>query len=188
MAKLPVAFDPRSVDPSSGMGPDPDFVGWHQAVITDDELKRNNAGNGQYMQLTISIIDGKFKGRKLWHRLNVDHPNQTAVEIAYRELSAICHAVGWLQDIDDCVVLHNKPFMVNVGYEPPTDKTKGGNEVLGVQALTMGQQAPSPPAPRPQGGKEAPVAAATQATTPTPSPAAPTPATPPWAKKAGGRR
>lgn len=176
MAMIPHQFNPSEVDPSSGTGLDPDFTGWHPAAIIDSEMKDTKAGTGQYLQLTYEVTAGKFKGRKLWQRLNLVNQNSTAVDIAYRDLSAVCHAVGHLSQLVDSQQLHNKPLMVNVIYKPPSAQNQyGGNEVGGVQPATQGAATPQ---------AEAPVAAAAQATTPTPRASAGG-SVPPWQKRAG---
>ena len=42
----------------------------------------SQAGTGSYLNLTFEILDGNYKGRKVWSRLNLDNPNQQAVQIA----------------------------------------------------------------------------------------------------------
>ena len=87
-------FDANNVEPAAAFDPIP--AGKYLAVITDSEMKPNKAGTGSYLQLTFQIIEGEYKNRLLWARLNLDNPNATAVQIARAELSAICRAVGVL--------------------------------------------------------------------------------------------
>lgn len=170
MAQLPHgAFNAAEVDPSGGVGPDPEFTGWHKAHITDSEMKQTKAGTGQYLQMVAEVLDGKFKGRKLWIRLNLVNPNQTAVDIAYRDLSAICHAAGVL-NVSDSQQLHHRPIMVNVAFKPAAGTNPAGNEVTGYKPVGGAPQAAAP----------APAAQAAEA-----PPAAPAAAAPPWARKAG---
>ena len=75
-------FDANTVDPATDFEPLP--AGKYLAVITDSEMKPTKAGTGSYLQIVWELIDGDFKGRKLWSRLNLDNPNATAVEIAQR--------------------------------------------------------------------------------------------------------
>lgn len=170
MAQLPHgAFNAADVDPSTSIAPDPEFTGWHLCQITDSENKIAKSGRGEYLQLVAEVMDGRFKGRKLWIRLSLVNENQTAVEIAYRDLSAICHATGVMQ-VTDSVQLHHKPFMINVVYKPPSDKSQGGNEAAGYKPANSSgaPAAPVPPAPARSGaGGPQPAAASV----------------PPWAKK-----
>ena len=90
MANL-TGFDANSVNPATDFEPLP--AGKYLAIITDSEMKPTKSGSGNYLELTFQVIDGPFKGRMLWSRLNLDNPNAQAVQIAQGELSAICRAV-----------------------------------------------------------------------------------------------
>jgi len=79
-------FDANQVEPSADFETLP--AGKYEAVITESEMKPTKAGTGHYLQLTFQIIEGEFKNRFLWARLNLDNPNATAVQIARAELSA----------------------------------------------------------------------------------------------------
>jgi hypothetical protein len=110
-------FDATTVAPREDMTPlQP---GEYTAQITDSELNPTKAGNGHRLELTFEITDGPAKGRKVWANLNLDNPNPKAVEIAQRELSAICHAVGKLQ-VSDSQELHYKPMTIRVDIESST--------------------------------------------------------------------
>jgi len=121
-------FNANEVEPSSDFEVIP--PGKYVAVITDTEVKKNKAGTGSYLQLTFQVIEGEFKNRFLWARLNLDNPNATAVKIARAELSAICRAVGVLQPKDSCE-LHNLPLVITVKSRKRTDTGEAVNEVKG---------------------------------------------------------
>lgn len=104
-------FDARQVDPAEGFDPIP--AGKYLAVITETEMKDTKKGGGQYLQLTFQIIDGPFKGRYVWARLNLKNSNPTTVQIARGELSAICRAVGVMTP-SDSAELHNLPLVISV--------------------------------------------------------------------------
>ncbi|MBI1900548.1 MAG: DUF669 domain-containing protein [Planctomycetia bacterium] len=121
-------FDANQVEPAGDFEPIP--AGKYLAVITESEMKDNNAGNGSYLQLTFQVQDGPYKNRLLWTRLNLDHPNAIAVEIARAELSAICRAVGVLAP-KDSVELHNLPLVIRVRLKKRKDTGELTNEVKG---------------------------------------------------------
>lgn len=121
-------FNANEVDPTSDFEVIP--AGKYVAVITDSETKRNKAGTGSYLQLTFQVIEGEFKNRFLWARLNIDNPNATAVKIARAELSAICRAVGVLQPKDSCE-LHNLPLVITVKCKKSKDGDDPVNEIKG---------------------------------------------------------
>ena len=87
-------FDAATVDPATDFEPLP--AGKYLAVITDSEMKPTKAGTGHYLQMTFQVIDGPFKNRLLWARLNLDNPNRQAVQIAQGELSEVRSALALL--------------------------------------------------------------------------------------------
>ena len=145
-------FNAHEVDPATEFDPIP--AGKYLAVITESETKPNKAGTGSYLQMTFQIIEGQFKGRLLWARLNLDNPNPTAVKIARAELSAICRAVGVMTP-QDSVELHNLPLAITVKCKKREDTGETVNEIKGYasrESLTgQPQQAPTntPPWRRP---------------------------------------
>lgn len=116
MAKLD--FNAAQVEPSTSFEPVP--AGKYIAVISASEMKATKTGNGSFLELTFEIVDGEFKGRKLWARLNLDNPNATAVKIARAELSAICRAAGVMEPRDS-TELHNLPLVVTVKQKADAD-------------------------------------------------------------------
>lgn len=121
-------FDANQVEPTSDFEPVP--AGKYLAVITESEVKTNKNQNGSYLQLTFQIIDGEFKNRFLWARLNLDNQNATAVKIARAELSAICRAVGVMAP-NDSVELHDLPLVISVKCKKRPDTGEITNEIKG---------------------------------------------------------
>ena len=107
-------------------------AGTYEAVIAESEVKPTKSGTGSYLELTIEIISGDYQGRRVWARLNLANPNVKAVEIARRELSSICRAVG-VMNPGDSAELHNIPFLVVVKKVKRDDDTYT-NEVGGYKA------------------------------------------------------
>lgn len=112
-------FDAEVVEPTSDFETLP--KGDYLAIMIDSEWKDTKAGSGKYLQLTWEIVDGEFKGRRLWDRLNLQNQNDTAVKIAQGTLSAICRAVGVMRPKDSCE-LYGKPIVVKVDVEERNDK------------------------------------------------------------------
>ena len=50
-------------------------AGKYLAMITESEMKPTKSGSGSYLQLTFQILEGEYKGRFLWARLNLNNPN-----------------------------------------------------------------------------------------------------------------
>ena len=83
-------FDAATIEPRKNFEPIP--AGKYIAAITESEMKPNKAGTGSYLKLTFQVIEGTYKGRLLWARLNLNNPNATAVQIARESpvLAIIC--------------------------------------------------------------------------------------------------
>lgn len=159
MAQMHRPFDATQVEPGSAMTADPEFTGWHLMQFVESQWKAAKSNNGEYLELVAQVIGGKYNGRKLWKRLNLVNVNTQAVEIAERELSAICHALGVLRP-QDSVELHNRPFMGNVVFKPATDKGGAVNEIAqnafkpaDGAAMAQPQVSRAAPAPAPAGTK-----------------------------------
>ena len=138
-------FNATEVEPTTSFEPLP--AGKYLAAITESEMKPTKSGSGSYLQLTFMILEGEYKNRILWARLNLNNPNATAVKIARSELSAICHAVGVMQPRDS-VDLHNLPLVITVKLKKRDDTGELTNEVKGYArkdaAGANGQQPQAP--------------------------------------------
>jgi hypothetical protein len=137
-------FDASQVEPSASFDPIP--AGKYLAAITESEMKATKTGAGSYLQMTFTVLDGEYKNRMLWARLNLNNPNATAVKIARSELSALCRAVGVLQPRDS-VELHNIPLLITVKLKKREDTGELTNEIKGYEpkaaAAGQPQQAPA---------------------------------------------
>lgn len=120
-------FDADKVHPNTGFDPIPSAN--YEAVITKSEMKPTKAGTGQYLELTFQVVDGQYKGRQLWARLNLQNPNSEAVRIAQGDLSSICRAVKVLQP-KDSAQLHGLPMIIKVNCKKENDGTIR-NEIKG---------------------------------------------------------
>jgi hypothetical protein len=112
-------FDASQVAPDTGFGePIPDA--WYIAMIDESEIKPTKDSattGGAYLNLRFNILDGEYKGRKLFSRFNIRNANPTAQEIGYKQLSAVAHAVGVLM-VQDSQLLHGIPLKVKVKIRP----------------------------------------------------------------------
>ena len=121
-------FDANQVEPTTAFDPIP--AGKYLAAIIDSKMKPTKAGTGQYLELTLQILEGELKSRQLWARLNLDNPNAQTVKIARGELSAICRAVGVMSP-GDSTDLHNLPMIITVRCKKRPDTGEISNEVRG---------------------------------------------------------
>lgn len=130
-------FDASQVEPSAALEPIPS--GKYVAVISESEMKATKNNTGKYLELTFQVIEGQYKNRLLWARLNLENNNSQAVQIARAELSAICRAVGVLAP-NDSVDVHNLPLVVQVKCSKRDDTGELGNEIKGYSK----KEAPAP--------------------------------------------
>ena len=130
MAKLGERFDATQVEPSGTYEPLP--AGDYRAHIIASEEKSTKDGNGSYFELKLEILDGEQAGRQVIERLNINNANEKAVEIAYRTLSAICHAANKL-NVQDTEELHNIPMLIKVNVTPPRGEYGAGNDIKGYK-------------------------------------------------------
>jgi hypothetical protein len=130
-------FDATTVAPREDYTPLP--TGEYRAQIVDSDLKPTKNNDGHYAELVFECMDAPHKGRKVWARLNLDNKNPKAVEIAQRDLSAICHATGRLQ-IKDTFELHNKPLIIRVEFVKADGlrQKNDGNEIRAYKAIDGG--------------------------------------------------
>jgi hypothetical protein len=139
-------FNAAEVEPSKGFDPIP--AGKYPAMIVNSEMKPTQAGTGEYLKLEFEVLDGEFKGRKLFVNLNLENPNEQAVQIARAELSAICRAVNVLTP-KDSVELHNLPLTIKVGIEKRKDTNELQNRVKGYEGKDAAKPAVSAGGPAP---------------------------------------
>lgn len=180
MAKLPQMFDANTVEPQ-GISTQLPVSGpeGYPVIISGSEFvaSKNNANNG-YLRLDLQVIEGEHTGATGAYRLNLFHENPKTVEIAYRQLSAVCHCVSVFQ-VGDSAQLHNIPFRAVVGFQKrPVDWKDGDPEYTEVKGvLSYDGSAP---------GKSKGGAQTANAAPPTPPPAQPQQTAPAAAQPAWG--
>jgi len=172
--QVPLNFDANTVAPSTA--PEVIPAGWYVFLIKNTYQKPTKAGTGSYIAYELECQDPNHKGRVLTERLNVDNPNQQAVEIAYGTLSAMCHATGRLQIASNTDLLGSyleAKIVVRSGETGPDGKTyEPSNEIKGYRA-PQGVAGVAGVAPAPSAPPSAPA--------PSAPPSAPAPSAPPWA-------
>lgn len=157
------AFNAQQHEPKYG-GAGGLSAGRHRVIITATEALPTKAGDGGYAKFTLKDLDNAQVG---FDNLNIWNKSPVAVDIANKQLSAYCHAVGQfvLQDLDQ---LCNIPFQVEAA--PQKDQPQY-TEIVGV--FDINGNAP--------GAKPAAAAAAPAQAPATPAAAAPAAPASPWA-------
>ncbi len=104
-------FNANEVEPTTSFEPLP--AGTYIAAISASEMKPTKKGDGSYLELEFTVLEGECHGRKAWDRLCINHPNELTQRIARGNLSAIYRSVGVLQP-GDSAQLHNLPLIITV--------------------------------------------------------------------------
>ena len=147
MAQMDFTVNPNEVE-SDGYDllPQDEYV----AIIEESDYKANSNNSGKMLKLTYQIIEGNFKGQKLWENLNLEHPSAQAVEISRKALNSILLAVG-IDGLKDSAQLHNIPMTIKVGVKGKETDTYGIQNVIkkhtkyvAGQTVAPIQQAPTP--------------------------------------------
>jgi hypothetical protein len=125
-------------------------AGRYTAMIVKSETKRTKNDRGSYLKLEVDIVDGQYKGRKIFENLNLENENEMAVHIAKAMLANICRATLVLHPKDSSE-LHLKPMSVRVVVEPEKDGMPAQNRIKGWDAL--GTATPQPVSPAPANAK-----------------------------------
>jgi hypothetical protein len=158
-------FDARQHAPLDN---DPLPEGWYNFIIDESNAVPTKDGNPNHLRLVLrfSVMDGPHINRKVFTGLNIRHTNIQTMEIANRELSAICAAVG-LPYVQDTQQLHNIPMKGRVkirkdptgqyddqaeikSYKPISFVVPGGFNQPGMAAPQTAPAAPTGWAPPPQ--------------------------------------
>lgn len=134
-------FNAEEIEPSSSYDPIP--AGWYQAIISNSEMKPTRDGYGEYLSLTLQVIEGQYANRLIFARLNLKNANDKAVDIARKDLAAICRAVGVMSP-QSSEELHDKPLMIKVKVRPAQGEYEASNDVGGYKAAEGADLTPAP--------------------------------------------
>ncbi|HWE98857.1 MAG TPA: DUF669 domain-containing protein [Caulobacteraceae bacterium] len=158
MALLNQTFDPSTVaDDERDFPLMPD--GWYIGQITENDLVATKTGNGQMLKLTVEVLEGDCRGRKVWDQLNIVNGNAQAQEIAQRTLKKICLAVGHVGVLSNGDDLQFKPVRVRIATKPAQGEYRAQNVVKGYEPLS-GAAPSHGPASQPQAQQSEPQRAA----------------------------
>ena len=136
MARLPLNnFRASEQEKMGTFNPVP--AGVYTAQITKSEVKDTRDGNGKYLNLTFTVLDGDYVNRNVWARLNIVNANAQTVEIANKALATICECCD-VDALEDTEQLHNNPMEINVIVKEASAQYPAQNDVRGYTALVGG--------------------------------------------------
>lgn len=153
MVGMNYSFDARQFDPVQSIGSHP--VGKFPATISHTENVETKDKTGGMFVVTFTTPAGQILFRyNLWNK------EPKAVEIAHKQLSALCYATGIFQlgFQDEGAALRNARLMIEVGYQKGEDpaqnpEAKGYTEVKKIFDVNGNEPGKAPaPAAQPQQG------------------------------------
>lgn len=133
MTQLGGTFDSRQYDDFDGAF-DPVPADTYIMHITGSSIESTKKKDGKFIKLEFTILEGEYKGRKIWTNLNIVNPNPVAMEIAKKELATLCRATGKL-NIADTQELHGIPFQGRVKVTPAKEDWPAKNEMVSYKRI-----------------------------------------------------
>lgn len=92
--------------------------GKYKFTVTGVEHAPTQAG-GEMLKLELTVANGEYTGRKVWHNFNVKNANPKAVEIAYQQLKQCALSAGIkeseLVNFNPITSLYNRQVWAQVG-------------------------------------------------------------------------
>ena len=140
-------FDATTVQPQQSFSVLP--AGKYIAQVVGSDVKTNKSNTGQYLSLQFEILDGEFKGRRVFSNITVNHQNITAQEIGQSQLSSLCRAVGVMQ-LTETSQLHGRPLKIDVKIRQDSqygdqNDVKGFESAAGAAPVAQAQPASNTP-------------------------------------------
>ena len=154
-----------SKDPDNA--PDNDYAplqpGWYPAALVEAEIRENKNG-GRRISAEFEVAAAEYAGRKLWANYNLENRNERAVEIARKDVTALCIAAGVdveadsMERLTDALNSDLVGLVVELKVKVRKSEEYGdSNEIKGYRAdsaasFSRGATAPKP-APKPAASK-----------------------------------
>jgi len=69
-------------------------AGKYNVVCEEANIKETKNGDGEYINVRFSVIDGDMKGRKMFMMFNIKNKNEQAVTIGRQQLKSFLIAAG----------------------------------------------------------------------------------------------
>lgn len=108
-----INFNAANVKPSTGAGDPIPLNDYRMHIVESSTAVASSGAENKILKLTLEVLDGEYKGRKVFVNLNIVNSNATAQKIAQEDLSAICHATNVMQ-LKDSSQLHHIPMICRV--------------------------------------------------------------------------
>lgn len=119
-------FDPNAHEPSKDfevLPPDK-----YTCLIESAELKPTHRRDGQYIKVSLSVVEGSHKKRKLFDNINIQNPNEDCQRMGIAQLSALGRAAQ-CYPVDDTADLINKVVVAVVKVKKRKDTGADVNDI-----------------------------------------------------------
>lgn len=135
--------------------------GEYRMMVVGSEYKATRNGDGHYLNLELTCLDGERHDQKKFDILVLEHPNQDTTKIARAKLKELAIACGHPSPdhISDSEELHGIPVRAYITKKKSKDPQYGDasgfeNRIAGYKACE--ETARSAPAARPQAASQEP--------------------------------
>jgi len=127
--------------------------GEYRALIVESVLKPTKKPGGELIEIKWQILDGPYKNRTVFDRVNWKNSNPTAQTIGRQQLKKIAKAVGAPEEFADTSVLHMKPCLIVIKVGEYNGEPN--NEIKGYKAALPSSSQPATTAATATAGKPA---------------------------------
>jgi len=124
-------------------------AGVYEVQITEVDERQTKDGSGTYIFLELTVMGPVFSGRKVFDRIHLVNRSEQAVEIARRQLAALCMALG-IEELQDSTDLHGRLVRAKVRVREGRGEYGPSNEVVGYEPSKLIAEASPPPAATPR--------------------------------------
>lgn len=131
-------IDPTEDVRSGDFAPIP--AGEYNLLVEEAESKRTKNGEGQYIRLRLQVLDGKHKGRVLYHNITVQNTSDKAVEIGRKALIILSRCKG--KPLTDSAQLIGIAVRAKVKIRPAQNGYEEQNEVSAYLGPVGGDSTP----------------------------------------------
>ena len=134
-------------------------TGNYNAVIVGDELSQNSKGTGMLLTFTWQIIDdkenGKYKGRNIDSRHNIQHTSEVTQRIGQGELKRICGLCGVQYPPQNTEALFGRPISLYIkenNYKSNKLNDDGSERIIKGNQVSAFNNVPEIPQTNPVNG------------------------------------
>ena len=85
-------FDAKAIDTTNNFDPIPEGI--YRVLVVSAEERPTANGNGQGLNVQYEVVEGQYKGRKLFHWINLRNQSKVAEEIGHKALALLCLATN----------------------------------------------------------------------------------------------